>query len=169
MAAQLRLHANAGLPSRSAQSAFNVRAVTADNVEALLLLEVDPGQRGLVGPVPRSLSLAAYQPACRPWALYDGDVPVGLLLLVDLRRHDKKPASELTIWRVMIDARHQRRGLGRQAVAWAVEEARRWGVDAVGLSHQPLPGHAGPFYEKLGFVYTGEVEHDERKMILKLT
>jgi GNAT superfamily N-acetyltransferase len=70
---------------------------------------------------------------------------------------------------MMIDARHQRRGFGRQAIRWAIEEARRWGVDSVGLSHGPASGHAGPFYQKLGFEYTGELDGDERKMILRLT
>ncbi|MEO5734862.1 MAG: GNAT family N-acetyltransferase, partial [Rubrivivax sp.] len=112
---------------------------------------------------------AAYQPAGTPWALYEGETPVGLLLLYDMRQDAEAPASELYVWRVMIDARHQRRGLGRQALQWAIEEARRWGVDAVGLSHQPLPGNAGPFYLKLGFSYTGEVDGDELKMVYPLT
>jgi hypothetical protein len=47
---------------------------------------------------------------------------------------------------------------------WAIDEARRLGVAAVGLSHQPKLGNAGPFYEKLGFRYTGRVDHDERMM-----
>jgi hypothetical protein len=42
------------------------------------------------------------------------------------------------------------------------------GLPAVGLSHAQLPGNAGPFYEKLGFSYTGELDHDERVMVLPL-
>ena len=47
-------------------------------------------------------------------------------------------------------------------------EARRWGVASVGLSHGQAEGHAGPFYEKLGFAYTGELDGNERKMSLTL-
>ena len=72
------------------------------------------------------------------------------------------------MWRLLVDARHQRRGLGRLAIAWVLEEARRWGVPEVGLSHVMAPGHAGPFYGKLGFVYTGEIDDGEHKMVLKL-
>ena len=68
----------------------------------------------------------------------------------------------------MIDARHQGRGLGAQAIAWVVDEARRLGVASVGLSHVPGDGDAGPFYVKLGFRYTGEVDGVERVMILEL-
>jgi len=50
-----------------------------------------------------------------------------------------------------------------------VDEARRLGVASVGLSHRMLPGHAGPFYEKLGFRYTGKVDHEKHLMVLPLS
>jgi GNAT superfamily N-acetyltransferase len=90
------------------------------------------------------------------------------MLLYDARGSEDKPASQLYVWRILVDARHQKRGYGRLAMAWVLEEARRWGVAEVGLSHVGLPGHAGPFYEKLGFTYTGEVEDGEHKMTLAL-
>jgi hypothetical protein len=30
------------------------------------------------------------------------------------------------------------------------------------------PGHAGPFYQKLGFAYTGRIDEGEHEMILSL-
>ena len=68
----------------------------------------------------------------------------------------------------MVDAKHQRKGYGAQTIRWVTDEARRLGVASVGLSHQDKPGHAGLFYEKLGFRYTGRVEHNERVMVLEL-
>jgi GNAT superfamily N-acetyltransferase len=68
----------------------------------------------------------------------------------------------------MVDARYQRRGIGRQAIAWVIEQARQGGCASVGLSHWPDEGHAGPFYEGLGFSYTGEVDEGERVMVLRL-
>ena len=53
-------------------------------------------------------------------------------------------------------------------MAWVADEARRCGVAEVGLSHVDQPGHAGAFYEQLGYVYTGEVDDGERKMLLRL-
>jgi len=52
---------------------------------------------------------------------------------------------------------------------WLIDEARRMGVASVGLSHAVHAGHAGPFYEKLGFEYTGEVDEGERVMRFALT
>ena len=79
-----------------------------------------------------------------------------------------KPTEQLFIWRLLVDARHQGRGFGGRAIAWILEEARRMGLPTVGLSHGQEAGHAGPFYEKLGFSYTGEVDDDELKMVYTL-
>ena len=108
-------------------------------------------------------------PPGRPLGIYDGDEPVGLLLLWDVRRDPDEPADQLYVWRLMIDAKHQKKGYGARAMRWVIDEARRLGVASVGLSHQMLPGHAGPFYQKLGFRYTGKVEHNEHLMVLQLS
>jgi histidinol dehydrogenase len=170
-AAEMRLHAPArqdmAMPTGS--QAFTVRPVDADNVDELMKLEVAAGQRRFVSPVVRSLAQAAYEPAGRPLGLYRGDTPVGFLLLYDARQHKTRPAEQLYVWRLMIDARYQRLGLGQSAMRWVVEEARRLGMPEVGLSHVMEDGHAGPFYAKLGFVYTGEIDEGEHKMVLKLS
>jgi GNAT superfamily N-acetyltransferase len=145
-----------------------VRAVDAGNLEAVLKLEVAAGQRALVAPAARSLAQAAYEPASRALALCDGPQVVGLLLLYDARQDPLKPAPQLYVWRLMIDAAHQRRGLGRRAMQWVEQEARRMGMASVGLSHVQQPGHAGAFYAGLGFRYTGEVVDGEHKMVLEL-
>ncbi|MCW5611383.1 MAG: histidinol dehydrogenase [Rubrivivax sp.] len=169
-AAEMRLPAAqaAAAPAPNAADAFSVRPVTTDNVDDLIELEVAPEQRRLVGSATKSIAQAAYEPASRVLALYVGEQPVGLLLLYDARRDDKRPANQLYVWRILVDARFQRRGIGRQAIAWVLQEARRLGFETVGLSHQPLEGHAGPFYEKLGFVYTGVVDEGEIKMVHRL-
>jgi len=165
-AAEMRLDGTAAAPPATLD--FRVREVSADNMDALMSLDVAAGQQGLVSPVARSLAQAAYTPAGRPLGLYDGDTAVGMLLLYDARLDKDQPAKQLYVWRLMVDARHQRRGVGRAAMRWVIGEARRLGVQTVGLSHVMKAGHAGPFYEKLGFGYTGEVEDGEHKMLLRL-
>ncbi|MFM7507318.1 MAG: GNAT family N-acetyltransferase [Rubrivivax sp.] len=110
----------------------------------------------------------AYEPRGRALALFDGDTAVGMMLLYDARQDDEDTANQLYVWRLMVDARFQQRGYGRLAMQWVLDEARRGGYAEVGLSHVERPGHAGGFYEKLGFAYTGEVDEGERKMLLKL-
>ncbi len=165
-AAEMRL--NGQPPVARVPLAFGVRPVDAGNLDAVLGLQVAAGQRALVASAERSLAQVAYEPAGRAVALLDGDEVVGMMLLYDARLDTDKPAQQLYVWRILVDARHQRRGLGRLAMAWVLDEARRLGLAEVGLSHVELAGHAGPFYKKLGFTYTGEVEQGEHKMILKL-
>jgi histidinol dehydrogenase len=163
-AAQLRLGSHAA-PERSG---FHLRTVTVANVDTLIQLDVAADQQGLVGSVAKSIAQASVRTPGRPLGVYDGDTPVGFLLLWDVRRDPDEPDDQLYIWRIMIDARHQRKGYGAKTMRWAIDEARRMGVASVGLSHQDKPGNAGPFYEKLGFRYTGKVEHGERLMVLDL-
>jgi histidinol dehydrogenase len=164
-AARMRLGVE--LPARVV-AGFSVRAVDAGNLDGLLKLAVAPEQRGYVADVAHSLAQAAYQPAGRPLGLFDGERPVGFLLLYDARRDAEEPGDELYVWRLMVDAGEQGKGHGRQAMAWVIEEARGMAVARVGLSH--VEGNpAGAFYEKLGFTYTGKVDDGELKMTFALT
>ncbi len=165
-AAELRLNGSAA-PAPVPLN-FSVRPVDGGNLDAVLKLQVAAGQRQFVAHVDRSLAQVAYEPAGRALALFDGEEAVGLMLLYDARLDKEMPAQQLYLWRLLVDARHQKRGIGRLAMAWVLEEAKRWGVAEVGLSHVQAPGSAGPFYQKLGFTYTGEVDNGEHKMILKL-
>ena len=164
-AAQMRL----GADDAAGDTGFHLRPVTDANVDQLIQLEVTPEQQDLVAPVAKSLAQASVRIPGRPLGIYDGDEPVGLLLLWDVRRDPDEPADQLSVWRLMIDAKHQKKGYGARTMRWVIDEARRLGVASVGLSHQMLPGNAGAFYEKLGFRYTGRVEHEEHLMVLPLS
>jgi histidinol dehydrogenase len=161
-AAELRLDERVAPPADA--PVFEVRPVTSANHEALMALSVAPGQQGFVAPVVRSLAQAAYEPLGRPYGLYADGQPVGFLLLYDARGDREKPANELYVWRLLIDAAHQGRGHGRRAMDWVLAEARRGGFERVGLSHVAANEAAGAFYRHLGFAYTGEVDDGERKM-----
>jgi histidinol dehydrogenase len=171
-AAEMRLNPQAAPAPAAADRPFSVRPVDAGNVDAVLKLQVAAGQRRFVSSVERSLAQVAYEPAGRALAMFSGEgadeEAVGMMLLYDMRMDKDKPAEQLYVWRLLVDERFQGLGHGRSAMQWVVEEARRLGVASVGLSHVELDGHAGGFYEKLGFRYTGEVDEGELKMILAL-
>ena len=166
MAAELRLNGQAAAPRAPVN--FSVRPVVSANLEAVLKLRVAAGQRRFVAPVDRSLAQVAYEPAGRAVAMFDGDEAVGMMLLYDARLDKEKPADQLYIWRLLVDARHQRLGYGRLALQWVADEARALGLQQIGLSHIDEPGHAGGFYQKLGFTYTGEIDKGEHKMVCSL-
>jgi histidinol dehydrogenase len=163
-AAEMRLGARVETP---AAAGFELRAVDGDNVDALLGLAVAPEQQTFIASAAKSLAQAAHVPGAQAFAVYDGGVPAGLVLLYDSRRDPQRPLDQLYLWRLMIDARFQRRGLGAQALQWAIGEARRQGRPRIALAHAP-ENAVGPFYERFGFAYTGELDHGERVMVLDL-
>ena len=68
------------------------------------------------------------------------------------------------LWRLMIDRRYQRLGLGHRALACAVDLARSRGYGALRLSY--VPGEFGkavlrPFYESMGFTLVNYVDADD--------
>ena len=167
-AAEMRLAASAAavdLPQAAAD--VEVRPVTRDNLRELMRLDVAPEQQAYVASVAKSVAQASFEPNARSLGLYARGEPVGYLLLWDTRYDPDEPGDELYVWRILIDARFQRRGLGAAAMRWVIAEARRLGVAQVALSH--VAGNAaGVFYAGLGFAYTGRVDEGELEMVLRL-
>ncbi len=145
--------------------AVTLREVTRDTLGAVLKLQVAAHQGGFVATNARSIAQAHFWPGVA-WfrAIYADELPIGFVMLAF---EDGEPPY---VWRFMIDAAHQGRGLGRGAMAALLEAIRARCPDAtqVRLSHVPGEGDPGPFYEKVGFAYTGEVHEGERVMSLVL-
>jgi diamine N-acetyltransferase len=134
--------------------------ITEQNVKAVFDLAVAPGQEGFVAPNAWSLAQAVAEAAIAwPRAVLDDDAVVGFLMLeIDPDEEDGRP---YWLWRLMIGAEFQRRGYGTAAVRLACEEVRRRGGTEIYTSWVPGPGSPGPFYERLGFVPTGEIDDGE--------
>ena len=133
-----------------------LREVTRETLRGVLRLKVRPDQERFVASNAVSIAQAHFYPETA-WfrAIYAGDTPVGFLMLeVD----EEEPGYYL--WRFMIDAEHQGRGVGRCALELLFDHVRTLpGGTVLYLSCVPGDGSPGPFYEKIGFAYTGE-EHD---------
>ena len=143
----------------------SLRPVDDDNVQAVIDLSVADDQRDFVAPNVKSLAQAFATTKVWVRAVYAEDVPVGFVMLSD---DDEKPRYYL--WRFMIDAKHQRRGIGREAMGLVHEYVRsRPGGDRIYLSYVPEDGGPEEFYKSLGYEDTG-VEHDgELEAVLHLT
>ena len=148
-----------------------LRPVDDANREALRALAVRPDQTNFVATVEKSYADAAAQPSSHPtmWGIYAGDEPVGFAMIED----GAEPTAEepdpwrYTLWRLLVDARHQRRGYGRAALDLVIDYlATR--PDATELITSAVPGEGSPlpFYERYGFVQTGEVHEGE--VVLRL-
>lgn len=143
-----------------------LREITKDTLRDFLRMDVAGDQKKMVAPNSVSIAQAYFEP--RAWfrGIYAGDTAVGFVMLFD-----DPEKGEYFLWRLMIAAEKQGLGYGRQAVLALVDYVRsRPQANRLLVSHvQDIPGHPGPFYEKLGFYYTGEIDEGELVMALDLS
>ncbi|MCE7986694.1 MAG: GNAT family N-acetyltransferase [Caldilinea sp. CFX5] len=138
-----------------------LRTITNENLHDILRLKVASHQEEFVAANAVSLAEAHFAPQL-PWyrAIYAGETPVGFLMLeynVEEQFH--------YLWRFLIDVRYQKQGYGRQAMALLFAHVKTLPKgDALYTSCVPAEGGPCPFYEKLGFVYTGDEEDGELYM-----
>lgn len=140
----------------------SLREITKETVREITCLKVSPEQERFVATNAESIAEAYFSPDTA-WfrAIYADDTPVGFLML-----EDNAAAKEYSLWRFMIDARYQRKGIGQKALELLFEHVKtRPGATALTTSCVPGKGSPGPFYETMGFVYTGE--EDDGELIMR--
>ena len=135
--------------------------VTAETVDAVLALDVAPAQRRFVASNAKTIAQAHFYPK-EAWfrAICVDDVPVGLIAF------SLDEGKDPYLWRMMIDAAWQGKGIGAVAVELGIAAIRPlvpW-AEHVQLSYVPGDGCPEPFYARLGFVPTGEVHDGELVM-----
>ncbi|MFF7901888.1 GNAT family N-acetyltransferase [Streptomyces sp. NPDC007920] len=145
----------------------HLREITDDNRDAVRALRVRRDQKQFVASVSWSLKEAAKTPEANPWyrALYRGDEPVGFVML-----SWKPPTGPFEgrhfIWRLLVDKRHQGRGVGRDALTQIADLVRADGGTELLTSYEPGDGEPWPFYRKFGFEPTGKLYDGE--IVLRL-
>jgi diamine N-acetyltransferase len=147
-----------------------LREITGETVGAVIKLAVSPSQAGFVAPNAVSLSQALFSDEAWYRAIYAGDELVGFVMLSDETLKPEPPAApNIGLWRLMIDAGHQRRGIGREVMQQIVAHVRgRPGVCFFYTSYVDEPGGPGPFYLGLGFEPNGEIDDGEVVLIYPL-
>jgi diamine N-acetyltransferase len=147
-----------------------LREITSETVRAVIKLSVAESQQGFVASNAVSLAQALFSDDAWYRAVYDGEVLVGFVMLSD-ESLKKEPPTEpnIGLWRLMIDQRYQRRGVGREVMRLVLEYVRsRPGIRGFYTSYVPEPGGPGPFYLGLGFEPNGEVDDGEVVVIYPL-
>lgn len=152
---------------------LEARPVTRDTLGVLIGLSVRDDQRDLVSSNMKTFAEAPYEPGAVVWGLWDGDVPVGLMAMVDpagvaLHGPFLVPGAAY-LWRLMIADKQQGSGYGGQALRLAIATARGWGAGhlVVGVNDVPY-GNRG-FYESFGFVSSNVVEDGDLLLSLDLS
>ena len=145
--------------------------ITPETVHDVVRLATHDSQRRFVAPMAHSFADAlAPEPEngvpVVPWFRAieaDGEL-AGFVMIAE--RTDAHP--EAYLWRLLIDRRHQLRGIGDRGLELLAEHLRADGHDTLLVSWHP--GASGPeaFYLARGFVPTGVVEDEEIEARLHL-
>lgn len=130
----------------------------------LVALSVAPQQRDFVATNADSLLEADGNPACVPFAItVDGSVLGFAMYALD------PDDGNYWIYRLMVDQRHQHRGIGRAALAELVALMSALpNCPRILLGTKPTNSAARALYASAGFVATGETIGGEDVMCLTL-
>lgn len=166
---------NSGLAKATPCPQIQLTPIAADNLIAVLKL--NPGAVGerMVATNATSIAQAAYSANAVPRAIYAGETAIGFIMLYDptidpaLATKDAAKLDALDVWRFMLDFQKQGRGYGEAAMmeAWRYALARP-DITRVRLSYMPLEGNPSPFYKRLGYVETGELDGIEVVMEISM-
>ncbi len=137
-------------------------AVDADNVHALRLLTTHRSQERFVSPMAVSLA-DALRPGAHggaptvtvPFGIVADDEFVGFAMLTVLTEQQHDQPQEPDLSRLLIDRRHQRRGIGTRALDAMIGECRRMGSRSLVVCWTEGRGSPRAFFEQTGFVPTG--------------
>ncbi|MGH3453428.1 MAG: GNAT family N-acetyltransferase [Nocardioidaceae bacterium] len=147
-----------------------LREIDDDNREAVVGLQLAPGQERFVSSVAESLAIAVDKPHGNPWyrAVFAGDESVGFVMVSwNVEPQPPELIARWFLWKLLIDERHQGHGYGREAVRQVVDLVRAEGATELVTSYVPEDGGPAGFYERLGFVPTGEVD-ENGEVIMRL-
>jgi len=148
----------------------SLRLIMAETVRSVCALAVAEGQGNLVAPNAISLAEALFSPYAWYRGIYFQESLVGFVMLYDQSLGAASvPSPKAVVWRLMVDADSQGKGIGRAALLLVVKHVRSKGLfSALSLSYVPAPGCAERFYLDQGFQPTGKVEDGEVELELLL-
>ena len=141
----------------------DLRQITAETLRQILGLSVSEEQKRFVASNAVSLAQALFAPSAWYRAIYVAEEPVGFVMLEDESLLSPQPeAAKVGVWRLMVAAEFQGRGIGTAAMLRVIEHVRSKGLfKALELSYVPGPGCPELFYLSLGFTHTGRMEGHE--------
>ncbi|MBK7896786.1 MAG: GNAT family N-acetyltransferase [Candidatus Promineifilaceae bacterium] len=143
----------------------SLREITKETLRPFLKMKVAEPQQTMVANNAVSIAQAHFEPKAWFRGIYADETPVGFIMLFD---DPEEPVYFL--WRLMVAEEFQGMGYGRKAIAHLIDYVKtRPHATELKVSHvKEVPGNPGPFYERLGFEYTGEEDGGELVMRLRL-
>ena len=145
----------AGGRGKKMRDDVKLKDITEDNWRAVIALKLDAEQEDLVASNLYSIAESRFDPDARPRAVYAGKRVVGFLMY-DLQ------SRKASIYRFMIDRKHQGKGYGRAALSRALDEIRAIpGIRKISIRYMAENPVAKRFYASFGFVEVGKDDDGE--------
>lgn len=151
---------------------ISLREVTGENVKSVMALSdtLSPDQYELVAPNTVSLAHAyVYRDVAWPRAVYLDETPIGFVMLnKDCKYFDSETVNGAYLWRFMIASDYQGKGYGKAVINLLVDMLKEEGKKHFKVTSMLSEGSPKEFYEKQGFVNTGEMQGDELILFMEL-
>ena len=152
-------------------ASIELREITDTNRGAVVAIHAGPAEGRFVSSVADSLEEAAGTPEGNPWyrAVYLEGEPVGFVMLSwNVTPQPPDIIGPWFLWKLIVDERHQGRGIGRAIVEKIIGLIRADGATELLTSH--VIGEGGPdgFYERLGFVPTGAFDPQGERILRRV-
>lgn len=140
-----------------------LREITKDNLEQVLALRISESQKDFVSSTAHSLAQAwVYKDTAFPFAVYADNEIVGFVMLGYYEER-----SQYTLWKFLIDEKHQHKGYGRKALKLAVQYLiDRFNVAEIFTGVAYGNDVAEALYRSVGFVKTGLEDDFQQEMKL---
>lgn len=140
----------------------SLRYINKDNYEAVCDLDVSTEQEEYVACNMWSLVESMFNDGYETRAIYCNDEAVGFFMWVQETR------DKVSIWRFMIDHKHQQKGIGRSALSLALTEIKQVaGLQEIEICYNPKNPVAKAFYSSFGFAEVG-MDKDGEDMLAKI-
>lgn len=138
-----------------------LQAITKENLNEVLKLDVREDQRAFVSSVADSLAQAyVYRETAFPFAVYADETVVGFIMLGYYEAR-----NQYTLWKFLIDKKHQNKGYGRAALRQGIAYLKEtFGAAEIytGVSlGNPTARH---LYTSMGFKETGLIEYNMEEL-----
>ena len=149
----------------SPNATVSLREITQETLRPFLNMKVATSQTNMVASNAVSIAQAHFEKYAWFRGIYADETPVGFIML-----YDNPDEPVYFLWRLMVAEEHQGNGYGRKAIEQLVDYVRtRPKATELMVSHvKDVLGNPGPFYQKVGFTYTGKEEDGELVMRLSL-
>ena len=144
-----------------------IRAVTKENMEEILALQVDSTQTSFVESTRQCLKDAEECPYYRPAGLYKNGCLVGFAMYGLFP--DEGPNGRVWLDRYLIDGRFQGQGLGGIMLEALIEHlVALYHCSEIYLSLYEDNQRALHLYRKFGFQFNGELDFNGEKVMVKI-